>query len=125
MPLSKAYTFAPDEYHFSIMCKALAHPARLKLLRNIAFSIEATFLQAAHGIPLSRPSILQHLRYLREMNVVLCEDKWPKTIYKINYDIPNTSIGLIQLAMRYDRKQNPEFVREIETVERRPGVWSD
>ena len=125
MALSKAYTFLPEEYHFSIMCKALAHPARLKLIRNIAFKREANYLDASDDIPLSRPSILQHLRFLREMNIVLCEDKWPKAIYRINYDLPNTAIGLIDLAMRYDRKQNLDFAKEITSVERRPGVLAE
>ncbi len=119
MAYSKADKFSPAEYHFSIMCKALSHPARVKLINNIATNKVATYQQAAKGIPLTRPAIFQHLKVLREMDVIICVEKHPKVEYKLNYEIPNTSIGLITMAMNFDMKYDHKFKKEIKRVERR------
>lgn len=122
MAFSKAYRFTPEEYHFSLMCKALAHPARLKLLSNIAKHEIADFKQASNGIPLTLPTIFQHIKVLREMNVIICTDVRPNVLYEINYDLPNTTIGLIQLAMTHDLKYDVKFKDEISKINRKPSL---
>lgn len=122
MAFSKAYKFKPEEYHFSLMCKALAHPARLKLISNIAKHEIADFKQASHEIPLTIPTIFQHLKVLREMHVIICTDAPPKVLYEINFDLPNTTIGLIQLAMTHDLKYDVTFEEEIRKINRQPGL---
>lgn len=122
MAFSKANKFEPSIYHFSLMCKALAHPARVKIINNIVDNQLANYKQLIKGIPLDKSTISQHIKILRDMNIVIIENNHPKLKYKLNLDITNTTLGLIQLARGAEEKFTKEFDEEIPLIERRIGV---
>ena len=122
MAFSKGNQFPPELYHFSLMCKALAHPARVKLINNIVDHESATFAQVIEGIPLDKSTISQHIRILRDMHVIIADLSQPKLKYRLNLDLTNTTLGLIQLAKGAETKFTKEFVDEISMIERRSSV---
>ena len=122
MALSKAFKFKPELYHFSLICKALSHPARVQIIRNISETNGTYYKFMIKGIPLSQSAIAQHIKILREMNLLLVETRHPNTYYKINNRLSNTGFDLIKLALNADVKPSEQFHDEIKFIERRQGV---
>ena len=63
---------------------ALSHPARLRIIRQLASygPSKVHILQKNH--PISQPSLSQHLEILRNAGLVNCKEKFPFIIYSLN-----------------------------------------
>jgi len=118
MAFSKAHRFNPSDYHYSLLCRALCHPARLAILRKLANDGSCEVKRLIAGMPISRAAASQHLKILREMHIVKCEQRYPTVIYWLNEDLSNTYHGIIDLLLRAGKNFDTQHVNEIDIVNR-------
>ena len=75
---------------------ALADPTRLAVFERVA-KAPAAVHQIAKGFPVSRPAISQHLRVLKDANLVFDQQIGNRRIYHLN------PVGLDSLRGYFDR----------------------
>ena len=63
------------------VARALAHPARLEILRTLAGRGTCVCGQIVDVLPLAQSTVSQHLRVLREAGLVCGESDGPRTCY--------------------------------------------
>jgi DNA-binding transcriptional ArsR family regulator len=66
---------------------ALADPTRRKIVELLASSGELSATDIADQFPVSPPAISQHLKVLREANLVLMEKRAQQRIYSLNSEV--------------------------------------
>lgn len=84
MAFSKAPTFDPLLYAQSIWSKALAHPARIIILKHLLIYGETSFQDLRKIIPLAPTTVSQHLKILRSYNLIKAREKFPHTYYSLH-----------------------------------------
>lgn len=84
MAFARGYLYSHKDQLISGAAKAISHPARLRILYQLYNCPPQTVreLKKIHG--LSYPAISQHLKLLRQYDLVLCEENCPYTYYRIN-----------------------------------------
>lgn len=118
MAFTKAHKFDPDIYHFSLMCGALSHPARVIILKRLMnlHGESANVAELTRDLPLSKQAISEHLKILREMSIVCCEEKTPFVYYSMNPELINTVMGLFMLVTQASLKLDEQYVEELKAV---------
>ena len=126
MSFSKGDLFDPKAHHFSLLCKALSHPARIVMLQRLLDhqydrDITASFL--IDGLPLAESTLFQHLRYLRDMNILESRYKGEEVIYTLNEEMPDTYIEIIymiwnsaKLPYSEIRPQVKKLYKEVKSI---------
>ncbi len=76
--------FNPDT--LSARLKALAHPARLKVLETLAHSEGCQCGEIVAGLPLAQSTVSQHIRVLLEAGFVRGEANGARSCYCIDHD---------------------------------------
>jgi DNA-binding transcriptional ArsR family regulator len=109
MAFSKAHRFNKRDFHFSLICQVLSHPARIAIVRQLYRKSECTVNELRNGLPLGGPAVSQHLRILRERQIVCCRSSAPTVYYRLNEDIPRSYRVLIELIT----KVNAYFPRVV------------
>ena len=74
----------PDDDTLAAMAKAIAHPARLTILRLLAHRETCTTGDVVAELPLAQSTISEHLRILREAGLIQGEIEGPRTRYCVN-----------------------------------------
>ena len=118
MAFSKAHRFNASDYHYSLLCRALAHPARLAILRRLAANGPTPADILISGMPISQPAASQHLRILREMHILNCEQQSPTVIYWLNEELTNTHRGILNLLLKADGMFDTMHENEIGSLSR-------
>jgi ArsR family transcriptional regulator len=83
-PELAAEVFAPDVDTLARMAKAIAHPARLLILRLLAEREMCVTGDVVAELPLAQSTVSEHLRILREAGLVQGEIEGPRTRYCVN-----------------------------------------
>ena len=83
MAFSKAPLYTPKDQITSTYARALAHPARLEIIRKLSTDGPCTVKVLNKAHPISQESMSYHLRKLREANLVSCKEKFPFTFYSL------------------------------------------
>ena len=84
MAKAKTNEFSKEEIELAEMAKAIAHPARIKILK-ILNSCQSCFTgNIVEQIPLSQSTVSQHLAELKKANLILGEVEGPRTCYCLN-----------------------------------------
>ena len=92
MAFSKAHKFQPQLYYASLLCRTLAHPARITaILKIIEFDDWTKPADLKHDLPITQQSLSQHLQILRHMSVLDCQLRDGDIFYKLNDALPVTS----------------------------------
>lgn len=86
MAYSKEDQFDPKERSLADFAKALAHPARLAILKRLARENSCVCGQIADAIPLAQSTVSQHLKALKGAGLIQGEIDGPKSCYCINND---------------------------------------
>lgn len=86
MAYSKNKLFSTELQECSEFYKALAHPARLAILKYIANSKTCITGDLADELPLVRTTVNQHLRGLKDAGLIIGTTEGVKTCYCINYE---------------------------------------
>lgn len=83
MALSRKEEFPDRDIQLSEWCKALAHPARIAILRSLAAKKECTCGDLVLDLPLAQSTVSQHLRALKEAGLIQGEVDGPRSKYCI------------------------------------------
>lgn len=73
-----------DEDTLALMCKALAHPARVKLLNYLADYGTCYFGKLTDILPLAPSTISQHVTILKEAGLIEGSEESQRTCYCVN-----------------------------------------
>ena len=84
MALSRKEEFPEKDLTLSKWCKALAHPARIAILRNLANRGECICGDLVLDLPLAQSTVSQHLKALKEAGLVQGEVDGPRSRYCVN-----------------------------------------
>ena len=84
MTTTKTDLFSPELQHKARLFKALAHPARLAILQYLAEIKCCITGNIAEEIPLGRTTVNQHLKELKEADLIRGTVEGAKTNYCLN-----------------------------------------
>ena len=86
MAFAKIELFNSDLQVCAELYKALAHPARLAILKYLAESKTCITGDFADELPLSRSTVNQHLKELKDAGLVIGTTEGAKTFYCLNFE---------------------------------------
>lgn len=89
------------------MYAAIAEPTRRNILELLAQNGQLSSTDISDHFPISAPAISQHLKVLRDTNLVIMEKQAQQRIYKINTE-PMLEMGgwLEKLIKHWEEKYN-------------------
>lgn len=73
-----------DEAELASLCKALAHPARVQLLRHLARIDSCYFGNLSELTGLAASTTSQHVKVLKEAGLILGSSEEQRTCYCVN-----------------------------------------
>ena len=88
-PKNIAPVFPPEEAHVDAetlaqICKALAHPARIKILNYLQTVNRCICGDIVDQLPLAQSTVSQHLKHLKAAGLIQGEIEGPRTCYCID-----------------------------------------
>jgi ArsR family transcriptional regulator len=83
-PQLEAAVTPPDDETLATMAKAIAHPARLAILRLLTDRDTCMTGDVVAELPLAQSTVSEHLRILREAGLIQGEIEGPRTRYCTN-----------------------------------------
>lgn len=86
MPLTKTDLFKPRDIRVAAMAKALSHPARVAILRELARRQECVCGEIVEAIPLAQATVSQHLKELKTAGLIKGEVDGPRSCYCLDPD---------------------------------------
>lgn len=89
MAFSKKDEFTPEEIWFSEAAKALAHPARVKILQILTEMDTCMVGNIVDLLPLSQSTVSQHLKELKKAGFIKGTIDGPKVCYCTDNDVLN------------------------------------
>jgi ArsR family transcriptional regulator len=84
MAYNKSELFSAELQNCSMLFKALAHPARLAILKYLAETKTCITGDLADELPLGRTTVNQHLTELKEAGLIQGTTEGAKTCYCLN-----------------------------------------
>ncbi len=84
MALARTEEFPDKDIKLSEWCKALAHPARIAILRILAGRGECICGDLVTELPLAQSTVSQHLKALKEAGLVKGEIDAPRSRYCVH-----------------------------------------
>jgi len=76
-----------DQEAFALLCKALCHPARLKIIQFLKQVDQCICGSIVDILPLSQSTVSQHLKILKEADFIRGEVDGPRTCYCLNHEM--------------------------------------
>ena len=86
MAVSKNDAFQADEVQLAAWAKAVAHPARIAILKVLAERNTCLCGEIVDELPLAQATVSQHLKALKEAGFVQGEIEGPRTCYCLDWD---------------------------------------
>ena len=86
MAVSKNDAFQADEIRLAAWAKAVAHPARIAILKVVAERNTCICGEIVDELPLAQATVSQHLKALKEAGFVQGEIEGPRTCYCLDWD---------------------------------------
>lgn len=74
----------PDDDTLAAMAKAIAHPARIAIVRLLIERNACVTGDVVAELPLAQSTVSEHLRILREAGLIHCEIEGPRTRYCVS-----------------------------------------
>ncbi|MGQ9621120.1 MAG: ArsR/SmtB family transcription factor [Bacteroidales bacterium] len=84
MALPKKENFSSDDIQLAEFARALSHPARILILRNLAEIESCYFNKISDEIPLADSTVSQHLAELKKAGLIQGKIEPPRIKYCIN-----------------------------------------
>jgi len=97
MTYTKSHRFDEDLQWLAKAAKVMSHPARLAILRYLASTQTCISGDISGEIPLSRTTVSQHLRELKDLDLIRGEIDGVKVNYCIN------SVAIEQMINRFEK----------------------
>ena len=85
MAIHKKEEFTRKEQELSAFAKALAHPARIAILKVLALKNECICGEIVEILPLAQSTVSQHLKELKEAGLIEGAIDGPRSCYCINW----------------------------------------
>lgn len=85
MAIHKKEEFEQKEQNLAAFAKALSHPARIAILKVLAQRNECICGEIVEVLPLAQSTVSQHLKALKEANLIQGTVEGPKSCYCINW----------------------------------------
>jgi len=85
MPRTTTNEFRASDIKLAELAKALAHPARIAILRQLAKQNECICGEIVEVIPLAQATVSQHLKALKEVGLIDGTIDGPRSCYCINH----------------------------------------
>lgn len=85
MPRTKKHLFSRADAGLSEIAKALTHPARIAILKELSKRQECLCGEIVDLIPLAQATVSQHLKELKSLGLIAGEIEGPKSCYCINW----------------------------------------
>jgi len=73
-----------DSEAFAEICKALGHPARVKIIDLLKRTDNCVCGEIVDILPLAQSTVSQHLKQLKQAGLILGEVEGPRTCYCLN-----------------------------------------
>lgn len=86
MGLAKKDAFAPEEQELANLAKALAHPARIAILKELARRRSCVCGEIVEVLPLAQSTVSQHLKELQQAGLIQGTIDGAKSCYCLNQD---------------------------------------
>lgn len=83
-PVRTKDAITPADEQLAELAKALGHPARVAILRQLAEEGECICGQIVSALPLAQATVSQHLKVLKDAGLVQGEIDGPRVCYCIN-----------------------------------------
>lgn len=102
-----AFRFAEDD--LAALAKALAHPARIRIIRLLLHKQACIGCDIVDDVGLAQSTVSEHLRILKTAGVITGEVEHPRVCYSLNPDrlIPLASL-LATVLEKDSRADTPE-----------------
>ncbi len=84
MAFSKKDQFHPREGDLARYAAALAHPARIAILKTLAQRKECVCGEIVEILPLAQSTVSQHLKVLKQAGLIQGDVEGPRSCYCIN-----------------------------------------
>ena len=117
MAFSKGHRFDAVVYHLSLVCGALSHSARLVMVKRLLTHGECTVKELSSGIPLSKPTLSQHLKVLRELDIVRFREEFPTVIYWLNAELELTHELIDRIVGMMDELRSIHATSSMEAMQ--------
>lgn len=87
MPRTKTDEFRTSDVKLAELAKALAHPARIAILRTLAKRNECICGEIVEVLPLAQATVSQHLKELKKVGLIDGTIDGPRSCYCINREV--------------------------------------
>ena len=84
MAAPKSDAFSPEENQLAEMAKALGHPARIAILKELARRNSCVCGEIVEVLPLAQSTVSQHLKELKAAGLIQGTVEGAKSCYCIN-----------------------------------------
>jgi len=85
MTAKKKENYNKEDIRLARFAKALAHPARITIIRQLASKKSCFFNEISEELPLADSTVSQHIAELKSAGLVIGRLELPKIKYQINY----------------------------------------
>lgn len=96
MSTNKKEAFTHDEQELAELAKALAHPARIAILKELARRNVCICGEIVEVLPLAQSTVSQHLKELQQAGLIKGTVDGVKSCYCINYDAFKRFEGILE-----------------------------
>ncbi|MCA0236547.1 MAG: metalloregulator ArsR/SmtB family transcription factor [Bacteroidetes bacterium] len=86
MAAPKSDAFSPEENQLAEMAKALGHPARIAILKELARRNSCVCGEIVEVLPLAQSTVSQHLKELKAAGLIQGTVEGAKSCYCINWN---------------------------------------
>jgi DNA-binding transcriptional ArsR family regulator len=87
MAIHKKQEFNQKEQDLANFAKAIAHPARIAILKELARHQQCNCGQIVLALPLAQSTVSQHLKELNKAGLIKGTTDGPRSIYSINWEM--------------------------------------
>jgi DNA-binding transcriptional ArsR family regulator len=105
MPRIRTENFREQDVYLASLARALAHPARIAILRTLAASQGCLCGEIVDDLPLAQASVSQHLKKLTNAGLISCKNVGASSCYQIS---PKANAALSALAQQFAQILGPE-----------------
>ncbi len=86
-PESRQTSGPPDREAFARICKALGHPARVRIVAFLLETDRCICGEIVGILPLAQSTVSQHLKLLKQSGLIKGEVEGPRTCYCIDHAV--------------------------------------
>lgn len=109
MAINKKHNFSSREQALAAFAKAIAHPARIAILKVLAEKNECICGEIVEVLPLAQSTVSQHLRELKEAGLINGSVDGPRSCYCINwpaFELFHQEFGQLFQSLQTENKNN-------------------